>query len=230
MTRSKQSKPYIPSWDLLDPNYALIREHYLILIYLYLLPAMVALLGSTLLGAPEVTNGNLQLTGAQTGGLILMLTSVVWQLINAGPSLYFQLQAVRGKAVSLADIYRRGLPFSWRVILYYVCFGVATFVGLLLFIVPGLICFRRYFFGPYFLVDRNYSVGEALQMSAKTSKPYRKAIWGVLGVQLVFIFSAFVFEWSLGLVGSIVSLFVIASIVFLAPLRYREIAGDKIKT
>lgn len=227
MTRSKQSKALTPSWDLLDPNYSLVREHYLILIYLYVLPGMVALLGSTLLGAPEVKNGSLQLSGSQVGGLILMLTGVVWQLVNAGPSLYFQLQAVRGKTVTLANIYRSGLRFSWRVILYYVCFGVATFVGLLLFIVPGFIVFRRYFFGTYYMVDRNYSVGDSLQLSAKTSKPFRKAIWGVLGVQLTFILAAAACEWSLGLIGSVVSVFIMASIVFLAPLRYREIANHK---
>jgi hypothetical protein len=228
MKQTNAPNELVPTWDLIDPNYSLVRKHYVILLYLYLLPGMVALLGTTMLGSPKAVNGTLELTSTQITGLVIALCAIVWQLINSGPSLYFQLRAVRGKTTTLREIYRGGLPYSWRAIKYYLCFGVGAFVGLLLFILPGLIFVRRYMLGTYYLVDRNLTVGEALQASARTSKTYSKGIWGLIGVQAAFISLALLFEWSLGIVGSVISLIIIGSIVFLMPLRYREITAKKV--
>ncbi|MDB5169668.1 MAG: hypothetical protein JWN82_64 [Candidatus Saccharibacteria bacterium] len=212
-----------PSWDLFKPNLALVREHYIGVIYLFLLPSLVGVLGSTLIGAPVAVNGSLQLAPGQTVGLALLLVSMVWQLVNIGPLTVFQLRAAAGKTDSVGSYYRLGLRYDWSLIMYYIVFGVLAIGGLILFIVPGLFVIRRYFLGTYLLVDQDLPFGEALKQSADMSKPYSGAIWGIIGVQVALIFAAALAQSALSYFGIIIGELIACSYVFLSVLRYREI-------
>jgi uncharacterized membrane protein len=91
-------------------------------------------------------------------------------------------------------------------------------VGFLLLIVPGLFLLRRYILAPYFLVDKELSINEALNQSAAFSKKYSGAVWGLIGVTIL-----------ISLLGIIPVLGGIASAIlgiayYCAPaLRYKEV-------
>lgn len=212
-----------PSWDLFKPSLDLLREHYVSVMYLFLLPSLVAALGNLMIGTVKVDDNSLIITSSQVIGLVLLLISLLWQAINIGPLTYFQLRVADGKTDNLSDYYRVGLRHDIRLILYYLAFGIMAIVGFMLLIVPGLYVIRRYFLGNYYLVDNNLRTVDALKLSAKQSKPYSGAIWGIIGVQVALIFlSAFV-QGLLSYVGIILGEIIACTYIFLSVLRYREI-------
>jgi hypothetical protein len=144
-------------------------------------------------------------------------------VVNVGPLTYFQLRVTDGKTDNLSDYYRVGLRYDLRLIMYYIVFGIMAVIGLILFIVPGLYVIRRYFLGNYYLVDKNVSTREALAQSAKQSKPYSDAIWGIIGVQVVMIFITAFVENSFSYLGIVLGELIACSYIFLSVLRYREI-------
>ncbi|HEY1064231.1 MAG TPA: hypothetical protein VGE30_02945 [Candidatus Saccharimonadales bacterium] len=213
-----------PSWDLYKPNLALVREHYLGVVYLFFIPSLLAVLGSTLFGSPEITNSKLELTTQQTYGAILLLVSFIWQVINMGPLTVFQLRAADKTAgTNLGQYYKDGLQFSVRILFYYLVFGLLFLAGLIFFIIPGLIVLRRYFLAPYYLVDRKLSIRNAMKQSAANSKQYSGAIWGVIGVTIAIVFFASLIQAALPIVGIVIGEIIACTYLFLAVLRYREI-------
>lgn len=222
-SKSASLRTMTPSWDLFKPSVNLVREHYVSVIYLFLLPSLVAALGSLLLGTPKVDHGSIILTASQVTGLLLLLASVIWQIINIGPLTYFQLRAADGKTDSLGDYYRVGLRYDLRLVAYYIIFGFLAILGLILFIIPGLYVIRRYFLGNYYLVDGNLRFSDALKRSAERSKPYSGAIWGVIGVQIALLFLTAFVQGLFSYLGLILGELIACSYVFLSVLRYREI-------
>jgi hypothetical protein len=211
------------SWDLLKPNFALIREHYVAVMYLFLLPGLVTSLGSVLIGNLGADGNSMALSTQQIMGLIVLLIGILLEAVLAGPITYFLLRATDGKVDSLGDYYCRGLRYSWPVVVYYVTFTLLVLAGLILFIIPGLMVIRRYALGGYYLVDKDLSVKEAFKMSAKDSKPVSKAIWGVIGVQLLIGLAAVIIQEVFAYVGIILGQLIACSYIFLFVLRYREI-------
>jgi hypothetical protein len=212
-----------PSWDLFKPNLDLLREHYVSVIYLFLLPSLVAALGNLMIGALKADSNSLNLTSSQVIGACLLLISLVWQAVNIGPLTYFQLRVADGKTDTLSDYYRKGLKYDIRLILYYLAFTVMAIVGFILFVIPGLYVIRRYFLGSYYLVENDMRTSEALKQSAERSKSYSGAIWGIIGVQVSLIFLSIFVQSLFSYVGIILGELIACSYVFLAVLRYREI-------
>lgn len=217
-----------PSWDLLKPSISLVREHYLPVIYLFFLPGLLGVLGSTLIGTPDFTDKDFELTQQQMNGVFILALGFVWQVFNLGPLTLFQLRGVDKKVgSSLAEFYKDGLRYDLRLIGYYIVFGLLFILGLILFIIPGLIVLRRYFLAPYYLVDRNLSIREALKQSGEASKPYSASIWGVIGVQIALVIFGSLIQSIIPLIGILIGEVIVCLYLFLGPLRYREIEPRK---
>ena len=77
---------------------------------------------------------------------------------------------------------------------------------------------RRYFLAPYVMLDTNCGIKEAMDKSATMSKPYSRAIWGVIGVMLLIGFINVI-----PYIGWMVA-FVLGMLYSVAPaLRYQEL-------
>jgi hypothetical protein len=77
---------------------------------------------------------------------------------------------------------------------------------------------RRYALAPYYLIDQNLSIGEAMKKCADQSKKFSKGIWGLIGVQILLAIVSVIplIGW---LVGAVLQL-----AYFCAPAkRYDEI-------
>lgn len=212
-----------PSSQLLQSSFPLLREHYVAVMYLFLLPGLVTALGSILAGDGNVLLHAASLSPQQLTGIAILLLGIIWQLLTAGPVTYFLLRTVDTKVDTLGDYYRHGWRYSWRVAIYYLAFALLVTAGLILFIVPGLIAIRRYALGGYYIVDNNVTVAEAFRLSAVDSKPFSGAIWGVIGLQVLIYLAAAVVQSTFNYVGIILGQFITCSYIFLLVLRYREI-------
>lgn len=74
-------------------------------------------------------------------------------------------------------------PF-WSYLGVTIIFALATVVGFILLIIPGIIVFLAYQFGEYIVIDRNLGPVEALEESARITKGNR---WELLWLFLMII-------------------------------------------
>lgn len=79
------------------------------------------------------------------------------------------LKVIDEKRVSFSDIFanrRLFVPFS----LVYISYLLLTRIGLMLFIIPGIILGARLFSAPYLVLDKNLSYKEAFKTSWKLTR------------------------------------------------------------
>lgn len=95
------------------------------------------------------------------------------------------LHGVRNQKIKFRQAYRIGYTRAWAFFSLSIITGVIILVGFLLLIVPGLFMIRRYLLASYYLIDKNLSVTEAMSQSAADSKQFSKAVWGLVGVEIL---------------------------------------------
>lgn len=212
--QAAQKQVLTGSWQHLSLSIKLIRQYLEPIIFIALLPALTLQLGIFL--GPKF--GSL--------GQIVYFIGALWLLVSVPALVRLELRAVRHESVNTAELYRQGLKFLLRIIGVGILTSLLIFFGCLLFIIPGLICMRRYALAPYYVVDKNMGILAAMKQSAADSKPASGYIWGSIGVLFVVnIFSALAgltFSFMPGVPVIVTSLISLGGI-FLLAFRYVEI-------
>jgi|GEM_PF-1344431 len=146
--------------------------------------------------------------------IFLVIYVILYALITK-----LQLEAAKGKVVSLRQLWASTKSRIVTFGLLCIAIGALVTVGLLAFIIPGIIFIRRYVMAPYILLDNDdMTISEAMNKSAEMSKPYSGYIWGVIGLVIMLSFTTVI-----PFTGPMLS-FVLTSIYGIAlPLRYLEI-------
>jgi hypothetical protein len=217
-----KERPLTPSWDLLGPSFELAKKYVWHIVYLSLLPNLLYAYASTLLGNNVYHDLVYGLSSRQHTGLILVGVAFAWSLIVYPGYIYFQTMAIRKKEVSISESIRAGLHRLLPLIGLGIMGGITTFIGLLLFIVPGLILIRAYFLASYYVIDQKLGPVEAFKKSYAETKPVSVWVWGTIGVTLVIsLISAF--AGILPLVGVIIGTIFTYIYAFGPALRYGEI-------
>ncbi len=209
-----------PSWQLVPQSISLFRRHFVPLLYVAILPSLITELGLTLIGNFKDPKPTAHL------GIAIFGIGLAVSILSIGAQLYLEVSAANGMDTSIPQIYQRGVKYLPRMIGFTALFSVLFLVGVVLFIVPGLIVMRRYYLAPYYLVDRNLSIKEAMRQSAKDSKPAASYIWGILGVAVFFALIAQMMQSALGDFGLILSILCGYLYIFAPALRYKELASS----
>ncbi len=230
----KESPRLTPSWDLLNESTRLIGSHVISLFWLVIIPSVLSGLGGYQLekalrqlagnSAPTLNDyaNVFQSDGAQLG-VMLSLVATFWMLLTIPAVLTLSVQGVRGAGDELIGFIRSGFKYTWRLYGTLMLLSIAVMLGILLFVVPGLIILRRYIMAPYYLVERNVGIMEAFKLSAQQTRAERKSVWGVMGVIFV-ILLATSFVNGFGLIGVLLGIIMNLLYFFLVPLRQKEIS------
>lgn len=207
------------SWALLKPSAQLWFKNSNTCIILLLLPSLLFALGSRLV--PEID----PLNGWRILGLISLGIGILLMLFNAPASLYMQVLIIRGETPSAMDCYRGALRHFFRLLGLAALLSALILLGILFFIIPGLIFVRRYALASFYLIDHNLGIRAAMQRSAADSKPVSKYIWSLIGVNAVITVVTFVlFVKIFPPFGGLIASFIISLYTFGPALRYREVA------
>jgi len=203
-----------PSWQLVPKSLSLIRQHIEQVIIISLLPTLLAGLGSLLIQSHGFV------------GAPIILIGLLWSLGSIGASNYLQLTSTQGKLVSTLDCYQKSMRYFWRLLLFSLLFGFMVVIGLILLIVPGLIIIRRYIFTPFYLIDQDLSIGEAMRLSAHQSGQVRGYVWGTIGVLAALTIGSGLVGLIFGFIpggSTIITALLSVTYFFIAALRYVEI-------
>ncbi len=224
-------KTKLPSaFSLFNPSWEAVQRSLPVFGILYLLPLVTALSGA--FNRPQGSGKQATIVsdglfggwsplaiGTVVGtGLIVLLIGLVIGIIIQAMLQVAEFEAAEGKKLEFGQVWQRSKPLILRLFGLSLLTGLIIVGGFILLIVPGLIFLRRYFLAPYFLIDKNLSITGALKESAKASKPYAGAIWGLIGVGILLSLTSII-----PVVGGLVS-FVLGAAYSVAPaLRYGEI-------
>jgi hypothetical protein len=181
----------------------------------------------------------MEFTSLSPWWLFLTMTAATVAIVTAPMFTYFVLRARQDKEEpSFSETFFRGLMLFWRYVGISLLTALLVIGGLVLFIMPGLILLRRYFLAPYYLIDENLGIGEAMRKSSRQTKPYAWVIWTTIGAMMLVVMSG-------ALVAAIIDTPVISSLLsaiassvasFVIIERYVSIAavyraaGDKTTT
>jgi hypothetical protein len=166
-------------------------------------------------GGPLPTYGTFLLVGfSLLWFVIITALGTIAQIM----SQVAQLDAAEDKPLDFRSLWQVVKSMGWRLLGLYVAMGLIILVGLILFIIPGLILIRRYFLAPYVMIDKKVSIREALDHSAALSKLNAGSIWGIIGVMILIGMVNII-----PIIGGLAS-FVLGSLYSVAPaLRYQEL-------
>lgn len=134
------------------------------------------------------------------------------------PLVYTYLRSAHGKTVSVLDAVRKSYRSFWPLLGLTLITGFIILIGLLLFIVPGVIMLRRYLLSPYYLIEEKLSIKDAMTRSAEESKVYQGSVYGVIGVILLIALIGVVTQ-----VGLVVSAILQLLYAAAPAIRYLEI-------
>jgi hypothetical protein len=236
------NKRFTPSLDLLSQSISLVRQHFIALLWLVFLPALLLNLGQLQVVRPILQNhqGGETLTlstlyqdivGSATGisGLVLIGIALIWSTLVFPAIIVGTLRAAQGKTFDPIHALGGSWHYFWRVIGLVLLTGLIVELGLILFIIPGVIALRMLLLAPYYLVDRDLSIIQAMKLSADQSKPAALPIYGVISVLLWIVVGGAILG-VVPIVGVILSLSVSYLFIFGPALRYvelRRLSGAK---
>ncbi|MFZ1323746.1 MAG: hypothetical protein WAQ57_01125 [Candidatus Saccharimonadales bacterium] len=174
---AQQQEPTLtPSFDLFKPSVNAIKNNLLVYFVLAVLPGLVFSILLIRMGK-DIRTDYLGITAAMTLiGLLLY-----------PPLLYTYLHTAQGKQVSLGQVFQESYKRFWPLIGTAFLTGLIIGVGFLLFIVPGIIFLRRYLLAPYYVLDRGLGISEAMAASADESKQYSGSVYGIMGLNILFV-------------------------------------------
>lgn len=130
------------------------------------------------------------------------------------------LRSAQGIKISLGGLWRE-LVSHWlwlKLIVAFVLAGLATIIGFILLIIPGVILLWRLFLVPYVLIDQKTSIEESFRRSWRMSRGFAWPIYSVILVSILLSMTVL-----FPVLGPLIA-FVLTSIYTIAPaLRYQEL-------
>lgn len=224
MSTSKDSPQLTGSFELFKPSFDAVKINFWTFFWLAFVPGFMSVIASlqmsnSLKFGTETQTQNSFALGIPSEFIGLIILSVVISLLVAPALVYLELQSGRGKKVSVSEALENGFKYLPAFIGLSLLVGLLVFGGLLLLVVPGLIMLRRYFLAPYYLIDQNLTIKEAMQKSQESSKPYSGSIWGLIGVNIVLSLANII----PGGIGALTSLVLTLLYSVASALRYDEI-------
>jgi len=215
-TNQPASAPAATSWVLLQQSPKLFWDNLVPAFMVVILPSALLQLGALLVG------DSLLINPWTIAGVIFQLTALTLLLWNVSASPYLQVHSLRGEQVGTLQMYRQSKRYWLRIVGFSLLFGLLFVGGLLLLIVPGLIILRRYILVPFFIVEEDLGIREAMQRSAAATKPDQRYVWTTIGVLVVLagigiLFSRLPQPWS-----AMLNALAPAFYFYLLGLRYRD--------
>ncbi|HET8624774.1 MAG TPA: hypothetical protein VFM14_14515 [Gemmatimonadales bacterium] len=159
--------------EILDTSFQLYRRYFVTLATIGVLCTAVPLMMDVYI---EASGGRIAHLGMALFSAVLLMTL---NSVATAATVFVVSEGYLGREAGAGDALQFAAPFVWRLILAQVANFLLTFVGTLLFIIPGLIVLVGLSLTPPALVVENLSSTGALGRSWRLTKGAR---WKLVGV------------------------------------------------
>lgn len=124
-------------------------------------------------------------------GLYLLIAYVIGLVVYVAQTKVY-LASAKEKKLEVGDALKECMDVSLllNMLGLGIIVGASVFLGLLAFIIPGLIILPRLVLAPYFLVDKKLDLIEAYKASWNTTRGHSWKVWGLVGAAIVMILPA----------------------------------------
>lgn len=164
------------SLEVIDVAVEVVRRHFLALFALaaaMTLPAVVLQLLATVDPQPDALDYLHTLVGA------------VLDTLASGAIIAYVGTRISGTPLSTADALRAALRNFGRLFVGSIAYGLLVILGVLLFIIPGLLLAARYFATPVVIMMEGAPVGTALTRSSTLTQAATGRVLGIFGTAWV---------------------------------------------
>ena len=152
--------------DILGRTWALFTQQWGQMLGMWILSALVsAAMMLVALFAAIAMIGALEELGVALAILVGVVAMLGCTWLGIGLMIY-TLKVTRGQPATVGDLFSGG-PYLWRVFGAQIVIGLATFVGTLLCVVPGVILGLMWSQAILLIIDRNLGVFESLSRSSE---------------------------------------------------------------
>jgi hypothetical protein len=138
----------------------------------------------TLAGAEDETR-SIQTVIGGFGGITGTLVAAVVSAVITGMLVVVVSEDVLGRRVTAADVWRRIRPRVWALVLAAAISGILPYVGLLFFVVPGLVLWALWALTTPALVLEGIGPFAALRRSAQLASPALIRVWCVRALSVL---------------------------------------------
>jgi len=178
-------------WDVTKANLSL-------LIVLVIVAALTT-------GIPSGIAESLEQPAPGLAALFRLASSILSIVVGIG-ALRISLRLHDGQEVALRDLFAVDWSTFWRYAVATFLYSLIVAVGLLLFVIPGIILAVRYLFFSYFVVEKRARPVEALAQSSAATEGVR---WDL-----------FVFVLALLLLNIVGALLLLIGLLITVPISY----------
>jgi hypothetical protein len=159
--------------EILDTSFQLYRRYFVTLATIGVLCTAIPLMIDVYI---EASGGRMAHIGLAVLSAVLLMTL---NSVATAATVFVVSEGYLGREVGAGDALQFAAPFVWRLILAQVLNFLLTFVGMLLFIIPGLIVLVALSLTPAALVVEDLASTAALARSWRLT---RGARWKLVGV------------------------------------------------
>ena len=174
------------SSELLDAAFEIYRRHFLVLMAISVFAAIPAAAASYVSDQAILT----QSSGALMNGVLVRLAGLLISPFTAGAIAVTSSFAYLGEPVELGHVLRVVFAKPFRLFLAMISVAILVLLGLVLFIVPGFVAYKRYFAVLMVVLFEDKSMGKALPRSRELAAGNGTRIFGLIGA--VFLFTVVV--------------------------------------
>jgi hypothetical protein len=125
------------------------------------------------------------------GIVLVYIAMAVLCLLTSAALTVATLRSARGESIRYTKAFGAGWRMFWPYTGLVLLIALIVAVGLVLFIVPGLLMLRRYALAPYYLLERKMGIRDAMEKSADDAVTYG-GIWDLLLVILIIFMFGFI--------------------------------------
>lgn len=187
--------------EIVDASFQIYRAHFGPLVLCSAIAYLPSILLQLLLGAAPDTIAALGMAGTAIMSFIGAIAGMLSYGLMAAVITVCGSQAYLGEPVDVGAAVRRALPRIGAVIGVSFLVGLATMLGLILFIVPGIIMAARYFASTPALVLEDLGPTDAMRRSAELSNGRK---WHIIKAFLLILAIYFVLAMGLGMLMAFV--------------------------
>lgn len=189
-SRKEYGDPLPGAFELFRPSWEAFKLNWQLFVLTYVVPIIVFSLLALIFLVPHWNalfhneTYHFRVIDGVTITILALIAIPIGAFINTA-TYALKLESAKGRRVDIGFALKKARQFFWRIFGLTVARFFIVIIGICLIVIPGLLAWRMLFLAPYYLMDRDLTIKQAMRQSAKASWPIAYTLWPMLGVYIL---------------------------------------------